>query len=79
MNKEAIKGFIAWLEGAQADEIRAHQAFILASLEDIRTAEGRQTGMSVKDPASGGLPRRHHVHPGTALPGRPVPVHAGFR
>lgn len=41
MNKEAIKGFIAWLEGAQADEIRAHQAFILTSLEDIRTAEGR--------------------------------------
>lgn len=41
MNKEAIKGFIAWLEGAQADEIRAHQAFILASLEDIRTAEGK--------------------------------------
>ena len=41
MNKEAIKGFIAWLEGAQADEIRAHQAFILASLEDLRTAEGK--------------------------------------
>ena len=41
MNKEAMKGFIAWLEGAQADEIRAHQAFILASLEDIRTAEGK--------------------------------------
>lgn len=41
MNKEAIKGFIAWLEGAQADEIRTHQAFILASLEDIRTAEGK--------------------------------------
>ena len=41
MNKEAIKGFIAWLEGAQADEIRAHQAFILASLEEIRTAEGK--------------------------------------
>jgi len=41
MNKEAIKCFIAWLEGAQADEIRAHQAFILASLEDIRTAEGK--------------------------------------
>ena len=41
MNKEAIKGFIAWLDGAQADEIRAHQAFILASLEDIRTAEGK--------------------------------------
>ncbi len=41
MNKEAIKGFIAWLEGAQAVEIRAHQAFILASLEDIRTAEGK--------------------------------------
>ena len=41
MNKEAIKGFIAWLDGAQADEIRAHQAFILASLEDLRTAEGK--------------------------------------
>ena len=41
MNKEAIKGFIAWLEGAQAGEIRAHQAFILASLEDLRTAEGK--------------------------------------
>lgn len=41
MNKEAIKGFIAWLDGAQADEIRAHQAFILASLEEIRTAEGK--------------------------------------
>jgi len=41
MNKEAIKGFIAWLEGAQADEIRAHQAFIQISLDDIRTAEGK--------------------------------------
>ena len=41
MNKEAIKGFIVWLEGAQADEIRAHQAFILASLEDLQTAEGK--------------------------------------
>lgn len=41
MNKETIKDFIAWLENAQAEEIRAHQAFILASLEDIRTAEGK--------------------------------------
>lgn len=41
MNKETIKGFIAWLENAQAEEIRAHQVFILASLEDIRTEEGK--------------------------------------
>ena len=44
MNKEAIKGFIAWLEGAQAGEIRAHQAFILASLEDLRTAPADRRG-----------------------------------
>ena len=41
MNKDAIKGFLAWLDTASMDEIRNHQAFILERLSDIRTAEGK--------------------------------------
>ncbi len=41
MDKTAIKTLIAWLEHSSLEAIREHQAFVLRSMEDIRSPEGR--------------------------------------
>lgn len=41
MNKETIKAFIAWLEAASEEAIRAHQQEVLAHLAKITSREGR--------------------------------------